>query len=208
VVAAVAERRQHVERDQLLHQFLAARWVLVRALNLGPRDTEEAYEHFPVVRDEQINLAPEMTGQRWAAAPGRDRKKKIAATDDGRDDEVGLPRIVHDAHENAGAARIGTHFGIDRAVIGGRHDERHPGEILDRVSSLDERHRCGVHESRERRREARTHHHHLRPSIDEPGGLASPDFATADDEDTTIAETQNDWVEATATRSRHANHLP
>src|SRR5258708_20656742 len=66
LVAAVAEHRQHVERDQLLHQFLTARGVLDRSLNLGPRDTEEPHKHFPVVRNEQIELSSEMTAQRGA----------------------------------------------------------------------------------------------------------------------------------------------
>jgi hypothetical protein len=208
LVAAVAEHRQHVERDQLLHQFLTARGILDRSLNLGPRDAEEPHEHFPVVRHEQIEFSPEMAGQRGTAAPGRDGEEEITATYDSRDDEVGLPRVVHHAHENASAARIGTHFGIHRTVVGGRHDERHPGKVLDRVSSLDERHRGGGDESRERRLKARTHHHHMRASLHEPGHLASPNFATADDEDMTIAETQNNWIETTATLSRHAKHLP
>ena len=78
-----------------------------------------------------------MTGQRGAAAPGRDGEEELTATYDGRDDEVGLPRVVHDAHENPGAARIGTRFGIDRAVIGGRHNGRHPGEVQTPAGSED-----------------------------------------------------------------------
>src|SRR5712691_7200901 len=53
LVAASAERRQHIERDHLLHQFLTARGILDRSLNLRTRDAEEPHEHFPVVRHEK-----------------------------------------------------------------------------------------------------------------------------------------------------------
>ena len=84
MVAAVAERRQNIEHDHLLHQFLTARGILDRSLNLRTRDAEEPHEHFPVVRHEKIELAPEMSGQRRAAAPGRDGEEEITAPYDGR----------------------------------------------------------------------------------------------------------------------------
>ncbi len=189
LAAAVAERREDIGRDQLLHQFLTVHGILDRGLDTSARNAEEPDEYFPVVRHEQIELAPEVTRQRGAPAAGRDGEEQITATYDGGDNKVGLTRVVHDANQDAGVARVSTHLSIHLAVIGGRHDERHIGKVPGRVPPLDERQRVGLDEPRKGRRETRTHNHDVSPNLEEASRLAGPDFAAADHEDATITET-------------------
>lgn len=186
--AAGAERRQNIDRDELLHHFLTARGIVDRGLDLGARDAEEPHEDFPVVWHKKIELAPEMASQRGAPTAGGDGEEQITAPHDGGNDKVRRARVVRDAHQDAGAPRIITYLGIHLAVVGGRDHERHPGKILDRVPPFDERQRGDVDEPREGGRDTRADDHDVSSSLDEARCLAGPDVATADDEDPTVAQ--------------------
>jgi len=130
-----------------------------------------------------------VASQGRVSAARRNGDQQIAATHNGRNNEVGLVRSVHHVHPDTGAQRIITYLGIHLALVGGRDHEGHPGKILDRVPPFDERQRGGVDEPREGGRETRAHHRYVSPRLEEADRLAGPDFAAADDEDPTITET-------------------